>query len=137
MNITALEDALLAAVSALGLFKVVQSAGRDGSFKPLKYPAAAACYYGDRVAASSPRLLVDAEFLVLIKDKNLTDEKAAAQGVYNLIDQVRDAIHGSALSHADIEPFYLTGTELIDYDNGVITYQLTFSCRVTGQIVNA
>lgn len=137
MNITALETALLNAVDALGLFQTLKSAGRDGQFKPLKYPAAAACYFGDKVAAASPRLIVDAEFLVLIAAKNLTSEKAAASDVYSLIDQLRDAIHGSTLGQADIEPFYLTGTEMIDYDKGVISYQLTFSCRVTGQVVNA
>lgn len=137
MNIAALEDALIAAVTALNLFKVVQSAGRDGNFKPLHYPAAAACYYGDKTAASSPRLLVDAEFLVLIADKNLKNQESAAQGVYALIDQVRDAIHGSTLAQDDIEPFYLSGTQMLDYDKGIISYQLTFTCRVTGQIVNA
>ncbi len=137
MDTTALEDALIAAVTALNMFGKIQSAGRDGDFNPMKYPAAAACFMSDETAAASPRLLTDAKFAVFIKDKNLVSEKAAAQGIYSLLDQVRDAIHGNTLGQDDIEPFYIRGRDLIDYDKGIISYQLTFTCRVTGQVVNA
>lgn len=133
-DLTATETALIATIEALGLFRSVQSAGRDGEFKPLHHPAASVVFLGDADTGSRPRAVWDETYAVLIRDKNLSGEQAAARGVYALLQAVRDAIHGKTLGLANLAPFACTRRELIDYDKGLIDYQLTFTVRRFGGV---
>lgn len=133
-DIAATEQKLIDTLKAMGLFREVSSAGRDGDFKPLNYPAAAAVFLRDRDTGSRPRAIWEETYAVLIRDRNLADEKQAARGVYGLLDQVRDAIHGLTLGLTDIEPFACTDRRMIEYKKGLIDYQLTFTCRRIGGV---
>jgi len=133
-DLTATEAALMTAIEALGLFKGVHGSGRDGEFKPLAHPAAAVVFLGDADSGSRPRAVWDETYAVLIRDKNLAGEQAAARGVYGLLQAVRDAIHGKTLGLPNIAPFACIRRELLDYDKGTIDYQLTFTCRRFGAI---
>lgn len=133
-ELTATETALIAAIEALGLLRSVQSAGRDGEFKPLHTPAASVVFLSDADSGSRPRAVWDETYAVLIRDKNLAGEQAAARGVYGLLQAVREAIHGKTLGLANVAPFACTRRELIDYDKGTIDYQLTFTLRRFGGV---
>lgn len=133
-DITATEQLLIEALITLGIFRDVASAGRDGEFNPKNYPAAAAVFLRDRDTGARPRSIWEETYAVLIRDRNLAGEAAAARGVYGLLDQARDAIHGKTLGLIDIEPFACTERRLLDYNKGLIDYQLTFTCRRIGGV---
>ena len=91
-------------------------------------------FLGDADSGSRPRAVWDETYAVLIRDKNLAGEQAAARGVYGLLQAVRDAIHGKTLGLANVSPFACTRRELLDYDKGTIDYQLTFTLRRFGAV---
>lgn len=133
-DLAATEDRLIETVAGLGLFRSVQSAGRDGEFKPLQYPAAAVVFMGDGDTGNRPRAVWEETYAVLIRDRNLSGEQAAARGVYALLQAVREAIHGKTLGLANVAPFACLRRELTDYDKGLIDYQLTFTLRRFGGV---
>ncbi len=133
-EITATETALIAAIEALGLLRSVQSAGRDGEFKPLQHPAASVVFLGDVDTGSRPREVWEETYAVLIRDRNLSGEQGAARGVYGLLQAVRAAIHGKTLGLPSLAPFACQRRELLDYDKGTIDYQLTFTVRRFGGV---
>lgn len=133
-DITTTEQLLLEAVKDTGAFRDVLSAGRHGDFKPKRYPAASAVFIGDRDIGARPRSIWEETYAVLVRDKNLADEAKAAAGVYGLLDLVRDTIHGKTLGMLDIEPFVCSDRRMLDYEGGLIDYQLTFKCRRIGTV---
>ncbi len=134
MTITQLEDAMIAAIEALNLFDVVDSAGRPGDYSALTYPAASAMFLSESDAGVKSRRVSALQFAVFVSAQNFESEQSAAQDAYSLIDAVRDAIHGQTLGAADIEPFVCLRRELTGYQDGIITYQLTFEARQVGPI---
>lgn len=136
MTITEIEDAMIAALESLELFDAVDSAGRPGEFDALTYPAASAMFLSERDLGVKSRRVSELQFAVLVSAQNLQSEQAAAQDAYALIDAVRDAIHGQTLGAEDIEPFACLRRELVGYQDGIITYQLTFQTRQAGPITS-
>lgn len=129
MDIAAIEDALLAAVNALGLFSLVDSAGRDTAPQLLTYPYASVFFIGDGQLVLNPRPIDELRYGVMVSAQNFSSEEEAAADVYRLIDAVRTAIRGKTLGIDDIEPFACRSRELISYEDGVITYLLTVVTR--------
>lgn len=135
MTTADVEDLLMEKVTDMGLFKLVQSAGRDDIVddvaKVLKTPAALVCFTGDENTGVQSRLVTDETYLVAVVNKNIRSEKDAARSVYDLIDAVRDGIHGKQWGREELEGFRFRGRELIYYENGKIAYAVRFSVKHT------
>ena len=128
-TISGIEDTLITTVKDLALFKLVDSLGRKDEPVTLNYPAAFVYFAGDKNTESQPRPIFTTAYDVLVIVKNLKSEDKAAKDAYVLIDAVRDAINGKALSITDIEKFICMSRELVGYEAGVITYRLQFQAR--------
>jgi hypothetical protein len=129
MNISGIEDKIIETIKGLNLFKKVDSLGRKDRPAALSYPSAFAFFVSEMSTGVKSRPVMDTVFAVLVVNKNLASESAAAKDSYTLCDAVRDAIHGKDLGITDIEPFEFISRELIDYDSGVLTYDLRFKTR--------
>ena len=122
-----LEDALIKAVADLGLFLYVASVGRDKPPVMLNFPAAMVFFTGDQDLGNVPRPVRRASFTVAVLAKNLTNEKAAADAGYALIDAVRDAVHGSVLGLACTSKWTCSSRRFMDYQAGIVTYAIEFT----------
>lgn len=130
MTITGIENALIAAINALNIFKIVESIGRKDRPQTLNYPAAFVFFGGDKDTGTKPRPVYNTEFYVIVINKNLASSAHAAKDTYELLDAVRDAVQGKTFSISNIEPFVCVSRELTAYDNGVIEYTLRISTRL-------
>ncbi|HOE18765.1 MAG TPA: hypothetical protein PK344_15265 [Syntrophorhabdaceae bacterium] len=135
-TIADIEDDIITAIAALKdddddnkLFRIVESLGRKRPPVAINYPACFVYFAGDTNTGSRPRPIYQTDYECLVSVKNLSSEKDAADGVYALIDAVRDAIEGKQLDNDDIEPFMCVSRELSDYADGVISYVIKFRTR--------
>jgi len=124
-----IEDSIITTIRALDMFKVVDSLGRKKPPVTLNYPACFVYFAGDTNTSSKPRPVYWTDFECLVSTKNLSSEAVAANDVYTLIDRVRDEIEGSQLGIDDIEPFICMSREIVNYDDGVISYVVKFRTR--------
>lgn len=133
MTTAQVEDLLMEKVKDLGFFKVVQSMGRENVAneveKVLTTPAALVCFLKDENTGVRSRLVVKETYGVVVVAKNMKSEKDAAAQAYDLIDAVRDGVHGKQWGHEELEPFELVDRELISYASGKIAYMVRFSTR--------
>lgn len=128
-SIADIEDAILDIVRSLQCFQIVDSLGRKSIPQSLNYPACYAYFESDENTLNRPRPVYKMKFVVLVINKNLYSESQSALDTYGLIEAVEQAINGKQLNVADIEPFTCTKREFVDYENGIITYALTFETR--------
>jgi hypothetical protein len=123
---TDLEDALIAAMRSLAVFPYLASVGRDKPPATLNFPACMVFFTGDNDTGNTPRPVRRTSFTVAILAKNLTNEKAAADAGYALIDSVRDAVHGSYLGLSNTSKWICGPRRFMDYTAGVVTYTVEF-----------
>jgi hypothetical protein len=137
MTITEKEDKLIDVITALGLFAVVDSAGRESvdDMGTLVYPACSIMFLGDDNTGVASRPIDDEEYIAFVSTKNLQGEQEAAQDAYALIDATRDAIHGKLLEMTGCEPWKCTSRKLSGYQDGIITYTLKFTSRQSRSVV--
>lgn len=128
-SISEIEDAMITAVSALGLFRQVGSIGRQAKPQALSYPSAFVYFAGDTDTGVRPRPVFNTQYEVAVYQSNKSGEAAAAKDTYDLLDSVRDAINGKALGLTDVDSFVCTGREMIDYEAGIISYVVKFTTR--------
>lgn len=136
MEISGLEDLLLAGIRELGTFKKVDSAGRDEAPKILAYPYASAFFLGDGEIESCPRPVDELRFGIMVSAKNVQSEEAAAADAYLLIDAVRTKFRGKTLGQDDLTPLVCRSRELISYEDGIITYLVTLATTQIQPIVS-
>ena len=130
--IALIEQALLDRIAELGIFALVQSAGRKALPSIYGYPACFVHWDGDTDTGTFPRPVDVAAFKVVIQSVNLAAEEQAAADAYELSDLVREAIRGKTLGLNDIEPLVCQSRLCTDYDDteGMIEYTHTYSTRV-------
>jgi len=128
-TIADIEDALLEAIEDLDEFKIVDSLGRKSMPAVLNYPACYVYFEADENTGNRPRPVYRMRFVALVINKNLQSEKQSARDTYGLVEAVEQAINGKQLSIEDIEPITCTKREFQNFENGIITYALTFETR--------
>ena len=125
------EDIFIQKVTDLAIFKLIQSTGRDNMVedikKVLKTPAALVCFMGDVNTGSRPRLVTTETYGISVIGTNVKSQKDAARSVYDLIDTVRDGLHGKDLGADELGPAEIVSRELILYEGGTIAYLCKFS----------
>lgn len=127
-TITTIEQAIIDAVSALGIFATIESCGRNVIPDAYAYPAAFIYFDGDSETPDYAEAADKQQYQVIVQNINLSGEQQAAIDAYALIDLVRGAIRGKTLELDEIEPFRCPSRRLTDYDDsdGMIEYTLTF-----------
>ncbi len=127
------EDLFITKVTALDVFKLIQSTGRgdveEDAKNVLKKPAALVYFAGDENTGHKPRLVTDETYGIAVVGNNLKSEKDAARSVYDLIDAVRDGLHGKYWGYDELGPVSYEGRNLILYESGTIAYLLKFTVR--------
>lgn len=129
MTIAGIEDSIIATVTSLGLFAVVDSLGRHGEPDVLGYPAALAYFAGDGDANG----IRTAEYHVQVRAQNVASEAAAARDAYVLIDAVRGAIHGRPLFSGE-PPARCVSRELSGWDEAESVIEYTLKFQIEKQI---
>src|SRR4051794_27195318 len=112
MTITELENRMIEAVSGLGLFAQVSSAGRAAAPMTYGYPACFVFFAGDDDTGSNPRPVDLVEFKAVVQAQNLAGEAVASQDIYSLIDTVRGIFRGKTLTIQEITPFKCASRKL-------------------------
>lgn len=127
-TITTIEQAILDAITSLGVFATIESCGRSAIPDTYTWPAAFAYFDGDAETPDYAEAADTQVFQVVVQNINLAGEQLAALDAYVLIDLVRGAIRGKTLGLDEIEPFRCKSRRLTDYDDsdGMIEYTLTF-----------
>lgn len=135
-TITQIEEAILAAVTTLGLFATVESCGRREIPAAYAYPAAFVYFDGDEAVVDTPRPIDEAKFKVVIQTTNLGGEDQAARDTYSLNDAVRAALRGKTLD-LELEPLACRSRICSDYDEstGMIEYTHTYHTRLYQPVV--
>ncbi|HHT9137383.1 MAG TPA: hypothetical protein ACFYEK_09100 [Candidatus Wunengus sp. YC60] len=128
-TISTIEDKLISTIRNTGLFKLVDSQGRNKRPEVINYPAAFVYFSSDRDTGVRPRPVIELIYEIQIVNKNVQTEGKAAKDTYTLLDGVRDAINFKSLGITDIEPFTLVARNIKDYQDGIITYLLQFKTR--------
>ncbi|MBF0410978.1 MAG: hypothetical protein HQM10_26780 [Candidatus Riflebacteria bacterium] len=124
-----IEDALIDKIRTIAEFKYVGSVGRDDRPAQMNYPAALVLFTGDSDSGNKPRAVRNIAFTVAVLAKNLVGRKEALRDVYQIIDAVRDLIHGSNLDISDLGKFSCDRRAFGGYSNGIVTYILEFSVK--------
>ena len=129
--IAILEDRIIARLEALSEFKDVWPLGRkDPAGRRLQPPYAEVIFDGDLYPDKpNPRPVPALQFSVYVTVKNPKSSGAAARDAYGVIDMVRDDLNGRDFG-LNIEPLRIASRAVTDYDQGAITYRLTFVTRV-------
>ncbi len=127
-----IEDKMIAEMKLLGIFKAVDSTGRENPLPPKTFPVSNIYFDGDRDVSSrdNPRPVPDYFYVVQITAKNLRGEKAAANNIYVLMDAVISLFNGWTLDLEGIQPMRYQERALVSYDAGVITYAIRFRVPV-------
>lgn len=130
-TITQIEEAILATVTALGLFATVQSCGRKEIPSVYVWPSCFVYFDGDEAVVDSPRPIDDAKFKVVVQATNLGGEDQAARDIYSLNDAVRLALRGKTLG-LELEPLACESRTCSDYNDseGMIEYTHTYRTRL-------
>jgi hypothetical protein len=137
MTIAEIEDAIIAAITRLGIFATLQSAGRQDIPEVYAYPAAFVFFDGDKDTGNVSRPIDDVLFTVTIQIQNMSQELAAARDAYTINDQVRGVIRFKTLDLADIAPFACVSRACTGYDDseGVIEYTHSYQTRLYQPVV--
>ena len=127
-----IEDKFIADTKLLGVFRAVHSTGRENPLPPKILPVCNIYFDGDRDVSSRdhPRPVPDYFYVFMITAKNLRGEKAAADNVYILMDNVIDLFNGSTMGLEGIQPIRYQERALVSYEAGVITYAIRFRIPV-------
>lgn len=135
-TITQIEEAILTAVTGLGLFATVESCGRKEIPPAYAYPAAFVYFDSDEAVADTPRPVDDAKFKVVLQATNQAGEDQAARDTYSLNDEVRAALRGRSLG-LDMEPLVCESRICSDWDSneGMIEYTHTYRTRLYQPVV--
>lgn len=130
-TITQIEEAILAAITALGLFATCESCGRREIPVVYAYPACFVYFDGDEAVADSPRPIDDAKFKVVIQTANQGGEDQAARDIYSLNDAVRLILRGKTLG-LELGPLACESRTCSDYNDseGMIEYTHTYRTRL-------
>jgi hypothetical protein len=129
---TTIEDKMIALMKLLGIFKAVDSTGRENPLPPKTYPVANIYFDGDRDVSSrdNPRPVPDYFYVVQLTYKNLRGEKSAANNIYEGMDAVINLFNGSTMDLEGIQPMRYQERALVAYEAGVITYAIRFRVPV-------
>lgn len=127
---TRLEEAIIAALRDTGAFKHVGSMGRGSPPTPLVYPAAFAYFHGDTIVQERPRPVSGANFDVMIFNRNVAGETAAARDTYQLLAVARTAIEGTRFNIEGISHLSCQARSLVGWRKGVISYLLRFTTKL-------
>lgn len=129
LNVKANENTLLSSITNLGIFRIVESAGRFDKPDVLVFPAAFVYWFEDAPVQKTPRPIMERKFHVLVYNRNLRDEKQAANDVYDQVEAVYDDLLGKEIDQG-LESLNCTGIRLVSYKAGVISYLLEFSAQI-------
>lgn len=129
LNVKENEDALIESIKALDIFRIVESAGRFDKPDVLVYPASFVYWFEDVPVQQNPRPINMRKFHVLVYNRNMRDEKQAANDVYDQVEAVYDELLGKEIDQG-LECLNCTGIRLVSYKAGVISYLLEFSAQI-------
>lgn len=125
-----IEDKMIQDMRNLGIFKKVDSVGREAPEPPTTYPIANIYFDGDRDVSSGPRPVPDFFYIVQIADKNLRGEKKAANDIYSLMHQVITLFNGTYLGLDGVQAVRYLERAFVSYEAGVMTYAIRFRVSV-------
>jgi len=129
MNVAEIEDKIIEALEALGIFSAIDSIAQNEEPPSLSYPSAFIYLFSETEASGAdrnPRPVYDLVYEVIVINENMYSKREAQSLTYDLLDQVRDALNRKDLGITDINGFRCISRKFIQYIDGEISYALQF-----------